>query len=85
MTLLSNRNENEVEIDAKKLQKASRNQRKENILRKIAMTGMRFAKVNGDCCWEAGERYLGGEKDQFWNSHTYYLPWSIRSIKLIDC
>ena len=85
MTLLSNRNEREIEVDSKKLQASMRKQGKKNVKKKIPIRGMRFARVNGNCCWKVRERYLGGESEELWNPHTYYLPWSIRSIKIIDC
>ena len=52
---------------------------------KIKRRGMRFAKVNGNCCWELREHYRGGETRELWVAHTYYLPWSIRVVKLIEC
>ena len=85
VTLLSNKDENEVQINAKRLQDAARSQGKDVVKRKIFQIGLRFVKVNGDCCWEVGERYLGGATEQLWVAHTYYLPWSVRSIQIIDC
>ena len=62
-----------------------RRAKKKSLKKKIRVRGMRFAKVVGNCCWEAREQYHRGESKEFWNAHTYYLPWSIRAIKLIDC
>ena len=53
--------------------------------KKIQIRGMRFATVNGNCCWEVRESYHGGETKELWRAHTYYLPWSIRAISLIKC
>ena len=87
VTLHSNRNEDEIVIESKKLQKAMKRMRKghKSIKREIHVRGFRFARVNGNCCWEVRERYLGGESQELWNPHTYFLPWSIRAVKLIDC
>ena len=87
VTLLSNKNADEITIESKKLQKAMRKRRKgkKNVKRKIKQVGFRFAKINGNCCWKVGERFSGGENQELWTPHTYYLPWSIRSVRLIDC
>ena len=87
ITLLSSKNEDKIVIESKKLQKAMKRRRKGHkiIKRNIKERGMRFASVNGNCCWEVRERVLGGETKELWNPHTYYLPWSIQSVKMIDC
>ena len=83
VTLLSDHNESEVHIDSNKLHPQF--MKRKNKIKKIRKRGMRFAKVNGNCCWEVRERFHGGETKELWRSHTYYLPWSIRAIKLIQC
>ena len=85
VTLLSIRNEEEIQINAKRLQETARRQGKKSIKRKILDDGMRFARVMGNCCWQVEERQFGGEIEQLEFAHTYYLPWSVHSIKLIDC
>ena len=85
VTLLSIRNEDEIKINAKRLRESARRQGQESIKRTIKDDGMRFARVIGNCCWQVGERSLGGEIEQLEFARTYYLPWSVRSIKLIDC
>ena len=83
--LLSNKNSREIRVESGKLQEIMRTKNKKNIKKKIKMRGMHFAKVNGNCCWEVRDRYAGGETKELWVAHTYYLQWSIRSIRLIDC
>ena len=83
VTLLSDHNESEIHIDSNKLHPQF--MERKNKIKKIRKKGMRFAKVNGNCCWEVRERFHGGETKELWRSHTYYLPWSIRAIKLIQC
>ena len=41
--------------------------------------------VDGNCCWEVREYYHGGETEELVRAHTYHLPWSIRSVKLLEC
>lgn len=83
VTLLSDYNALEIRIDSNKLHPHFIERK--NKIKKIRRKGMRFAKVNGNCCWEVRERFHGGETKELWRSHTYYLPWSIRAIKLIRC
>ena len=85
VTLLSNRDSTEIQVEAEKLHEKMRNSNNKSIKKKIKRKGMHFAKVNGDCCWEVRDRYSGGESKELWRAHTYYLQWSIKSIKLIDC
>ena len=85
VTLLSNKNAGEIEVKSQVLLRSMRRSRRKSLKKKIKKRGMRFAKVNGDCCWEVREHYHGGESKELWRPHTYYLPWSIRAIKLIDC
>ena len=73
-------------VEARKLQKRMRSISKSKVVKKkIHVRGMRFATVNGDCCWEVRRSYHGGETKELWRAHTYYTPWSIRAISLIKC
>ena len=85
VTLLSPWNKGKIEISSRKLQRRMRKTRKTNIRKKIKARGMRFARVNGNCCWELREYYHGGETKHLERAHTYHLPWSIRSVKLVEC
>ena len=85
VTLLSSKNQREFKVDSRRLLRSMRRHNRKSITKRISRRGMRFAKVNGDCCWEVREHYHGGESRELWRAHTYYLPWSIRSIKLIAC
>ena len=83
--MLSNKDVEKIEVDAGKLQRRMRKYKRKNVKKRIKQRGMRFAKVSGNCCWEVREQYHGGESTELWRAHTYHLPWSIRSIKLIEC
>ena len=85
LTLLSSKDEREFKVDSRHLLRRMRRHKRKNITKKIYRKGMRFARVNGDCCWEVREHYYGGECKELWRAHTYYLPWSIKSLKLIKC
>ena len=85
VTLLSPWNKGKIEISSRKLQRRMRKLGKTNIRKKIKARGMRFARVNGNCCWELREYYHGGETKHLERAHTYHLPWSIRSVKLVEC
>jgi len=86
VTLLSIKNSNKIIVEARKLQKRIRSISKNKIVKKkIHVRGMRFATVNGECCWEVRRNYHGGETKELWRAHTYYTPWSIRAISLIKC
>merc|ERR1719385_386147 len=50
ITLLSNKDETEIEIKSEKLLRILRRSRRKSVKKKIKKMGMRFAKVNGDCC-----------------------------------
>ena len=83
---MSSKNENKIAVEAQKLQQRLRNINQRKVVKKkIQIRGMRFATVNGNCCWEVRESYHGGETKELWRAHTYYLPWSIRAISLIKC
>ena len=81
----TNKDVEKIEVDAGKLQRRMRKYKRKNVKKRIKQRGMRFAKVSGNCCWEVREQYHGGESTELWRAHTYHLPWSIRSIKLIEC
>ena len=85
VTLLSPWNNGKIEISSRKLQRRMRKTGKTNIRKKIKIRGMRFARVNGNCCWEVKEYYHGGETKDLVRAHTYHLPWNIRSVKLVEC
>ena len=85
ITLLSDKDETEVEIKSEKLLRNSRRSGRNSVKKKIRRRGMRFAKVIGDCCWEIREHFRSGESKELWRPHTYHSPWSIRAVKLIQC
>jgi len=85
VTLLSPWNKGKIEISSRKLQRRMRRSGRSNIRKKVTARGMRFARVNGNCCWEVREYYHGGETEELVRAHTYHLPWSIRSVKLVEC
>ena len=80
------KNSKKIVVEAQRLQERLRKISKRKVVKKeIHVRGMRFATVNGNCCWEVRENYHGGETKELWRAHTYYLPWSIRAISLIKC
>ena len=85
VTLLSPWNKGKIEISSRKLQRRMRKTGKTNIRKKVKIRGMRFARVNGNCCWEVKEYFHGGETKDLVRAHTYHLPWNIRSVKLVAC
>ena len=85
ITLLSNKDETEIEIKSEKLLRILRRSRRKSVKKKIKRIGMRFAKVTGDCCWKICDQYRGGEAKKLMKPHTYHSPWSIRAVKLIKC
>jgi len=85
VTLLSPWNKGKIEISSRKLQRRMRKTGKTNIRKKVKVRGMRFARVNGNCCWEVKEYFHGGETKDLVRAHTYHLPWNIRSVKLVAC
>ena len=84
-TLLSPWNKGKIEVKSRKLQRRMKKRGRRNCRKKVTARGMRFIKVNGNCCWEVREHYHGGESKELRRAHSYYLPWSIRSVKLIEC
>lgn len=85
ITLLSDKDDTEIEIKSEKLIRRMRRSGRKPVKKKIRRRGMRFAKVTGDCCWEIREQFRGGEAKELWRPHTYHSPWSIRAVKLIKC
>jgi hypothetical protein len=87
ITLLSSQDASEIKIKSRSMYRVARkrNGNKKSVKRKIKRRGMRFAKVIGNCCWEVREQYHGGETKELWRAHTYQLPWSIRTVKMISC
>lgn len=53
--------------------------------REIRHTGMKFAEVSGNCCWEVRDRYDGGEYKHLKSVDNHELPWDIKSIRLTSC
>ena len=84
---MSNHDTEEIKIKSLNMYRVARkkNEDKNSAKRLIRKRGMRFAQVNGNCCWEVKEKYNGGETKKLLRPHTYYLPWSIRAVKVIKC
>merc|ERR1712126_518840 len=85
ITLLSNKDETEIEIRSEKLLRILRRSSRKSVKKKIKRIGMRYAKVTGDCCWKICDQYRGGEAKRLMKPHTYHSAWSIRAVKLIKC
>ena len=83
--LYSTDNEKEVRVDSGKFQNIMKSRRRKSVTKKVATPGVRFAKLEGSCCWELREKVYGGHKKQIMNPNIYHLPWDIRFIKLTKC
>ena len=66
----------DVKIDSTKIKRRKR---------EIRHTGMRFAEVSGNCCWEVRDRYAGGEYKHLKSVDNHELPWEIKAIRLTNC
>ena len=84
---MSNHDTEEIKIKSLNMYRVARkrNEDKNSVKRLIRKRGMRFAQANGNCCWGIKEKYNGGETKKLLRPHTYYLPRSIRSVKVIEC
>ena len=78
-------NEKEIRINSEKLQNIMKSRRRKSVTKKVKTPGIRFAKLEGSCCWELTEKLYGGHKKQILSPNIYHLPWDVRFIKLIKC
>ena len=83
--LYSKDNEKEIRVDSVKLQTIMKSRGRKSVTKKVTTPGVRFAKLEGSCCWELREKVYGGHKKQILNPNFYHLPWDVRFIKLIKC
>ena len=75
-------NNDTVPIDSGRLREKARGKRS------VKMSGMIYAELAGDCCWEVRQRKIGGEFRHLMKIATmgmHNLPWDIKYVKLIKC
>ena len=65
-----------VNVDSSKIKRRKR---------EIRQTGMKFATVSGNCCWEVQNQISGGESIYLRNVETHQLPWDIKSLRSVNC
>ena len=65
-----------VNVDSSKIKRRKRD---------IRQTGMRFAAVSGNCCWEVRNQKSGGESRHLKTVESHQLPWDIKSLRLVNC
>ena len=83
--LYSTDNEKELRVDSGKLQNIMKSRGRKSVTKKVNTRGVRFAKLEGSCCWEMREKSYGGHKKQILSPNIYHLPWDVRFIKLSKC
>ena len=78
-------NEKEIRVDSGKLQNIMKSRRRKPVSKRVTLPAVRFARLEGSCCWELREKAYGGHKKQIMSPNIYHLPWDVRFIKLTKC
>ena len=68
--------EKEIKVDSAQIKRRKRT---------ISEKEMTLAEVNGNCCWEMGNKNIGGRRQHLKMVQNHQLPWHIKSVRMTKC